>query len=449
VYDDGYSLMEVAYENGTAGLSTIDLMNPEIDVQKTVIGESNRAYFDDIFARTGQDLANGYGVENPLGDPFVDEDNALTHAGKREYYDVFKYDYPSGARLEVLVNNTNRQMGFNLIIPGNDDGYRKQMKAYLVETFPRYIARNFGNTNRGILELKQRFEKESFQNMVTVTFLPDQLHVSWRRVAIISTYNPEQYVNKMGMRFQLVKFGTFSMGTNQNIRGIQPLEKPKHPVMISEPFYLGQFEVTQQQWFDIMGTTVRQQWEQAKKSQPGLKTGVMGEGPDHPIYYVSWEEANEFCRRMSEKYKAVYRLPTEAEWEYAASCGRTVTMSTSTTGQYSWYAANSSSRHSAVGKKKPNKWGFHDMTGNVSEYCSDWLAPYEASAMPVVDPQGPASGKYKILRGGSIFSSAVDTRYTRRVTIPPDQRSNISGFRIVLETPNELQRLLKDWDSEK
>jgi formylglycine-generating enzyme required for sulfatase activity len=239
------------------------------------------------------------------------------------------------------------------------------------------------------------------------------------------------------------------MGTNQKLRAIRPQEKPRHPVMISRPYYLGQYEVTQQQWFDVMGTTVRQQWEKAKKSQPGLTTGVMGEGPDYPIYYVSWEEANEFCRRLSEKYQAVYRLPTEAEWEYAASCGSSVTISTSTTGQYSWYAANSYSKQAAVGKKKPNKWGFHDMTGNVSEYCSDWYAPYKASSFPVDDPQGPASGNYKVLRGGAIFSPAIDTRYTRRVTVRPDHRSNVAGFRVVLETPNEFQRLLKDWDTEK
>jgi formylglycine-generating enzyme required for sulfatase activity len=237
------------------------------------------------------------------------------------------------------------------------------------------------------------------------------------------------------------------MGASNSSTIATSQEKPGHLVTIENPFYLSQYEVTQGQWYAVMGTTIRDQWEKAKRQQSNNNLKLYGEGPDYPMYYVSWEEAAEFCRRLNDTYKANYRLPTEAEWEFAAGCaGKFSSYSSSS---YTWYVGNSSGTYHPVGQKRPNTWGLYDMTGNVSEYCSDWYAPYRQDRMPELDPQGPDTGQYKVLRGGSIFSSRRDTRFTRRMSVEPGSIFYNGGFRIVLETPNDLQRIMRDWDEER
>jgi len=142
--------------------------------------------------------------------------------------------------------------------------------------------------------------------------------------------------------------------------------KPAHHVEIKKPFYMGKYEVTQAQWKAVMGTTVSQQHKKANSFWH-----LKGVGPEYPIYYVSWEEAAEFCKRLGTNF----RLPDETEWEYACRAGSKTRFhygddpNYSQLDSYAWYYDNSKGSTHPVGQKKPNKWGLYDMHGNVSEWC--------------------------------------------------------------------------------
>ncbi|MCP4610192.1 MAG: SUMF1/EgtB/PvdO family nonheme iron enzyme [Planctomycetes bacterium] len=162
-----------------------------------------------------------------------------------------------------------------------------------------------------------------------------------------------------------------------------------HHVQFTKPFYMGKYEVTQAQWKTVMGTTVSQQHQ---KATPFWH--LKGVGPEHPIYYVSWEEAAEFCKRLGTNF----RLPDESEWEYACRAGSKTRFhygddpNYSQLGLYAWYYDNSKGQTHPVGQKKPNKWDLYDMHGNVAEWCSDRHVSYSFSS-------GGEAGH--VCRGGS------------------------------------------------
>ena len=203
-------------------------------------------------------------------------------------------------------------------------------------------------------------------------------------------------------------------------------EHPVHPVHIAKPFYIGKYEVTQAQWTTIMGTTLEQQ-----KDKANPEWGFYGAGPDHPMYYVTWHEAQGFIRRMNTfEGGNLYRLPTEAEWEYACRAGAT--------GEYAgnvdmmaWYGLNSGEQTHPVGQKQPNAWGLYDMTGNVWEWCQDWFDFYSEDV--AWDPQGSPEGTLRIVRGGSWLIDRDGCRSADRVTGVPDRRNSSVGFRVVRE----------------
>jgi formylglycine-generating enzyme required for sulfatase activity/protocatechuate 3,4-dioxygenase beta subunit len=263
---------------------------------------------------------------------------------------------------------------------------------------------------------------------------------------------PTDMGDGLKMEFVRIPAGSFYMGSPSSEKGRDDNEGPVHEVRISKPFYMGKYEVTQAQWKAVMGTTVRQQRDKADISW-FLKSDthwlLKGEGPEHPMYYVSWEEAVEFCKRLGRKF----RLPTEAEWEYACRAGSQTRfyygddLDYSELDQYAWYDGNSNKTTHPVGKKKPNAWGLYDLHGSVSEWCSDWYAPVPNSYRNAgsVDPTGPASGFiYRVLRGGSWFSNARHCRSANRnVGSTPDGRSDLIGFRVVFtgDTDNDREVL--------
>ena len=203
-----------------------------------------------------------------------------------------------------------------------------------------------------------------------------------------------------------------------------------HKVKVSD-FYIGQFEITQEQWEAVMETTIYQQGKKVDKKL--TKDKYKGVGPDYPMYYVSWEEAMEFCRVLSKKTGKKYSLPTEAEWEFAARGGvkadsrsRSRYAGSNMADKVAWHDRGSTH---PVGTKQSNELDIYDMSGNVWEWCYDWYGAYNKSDK--VDPEGPRSGQEKVLRGGSYHNPASRCRVAYRGHNSPERRANYRGFRIV------------------
>ncbi len=233
-----------------------------------------------------------------------------------------------------------------------------------------------------------------------------------------------------GMSFDMVyvEGGTFQMGaTSEQGRDYYSDEIPVHSVTLSD-YYIGKFEVTQGLWEKVMGTTIH---EQRIKAGYSFTNGV---GSDYPMYYVNWEEAQEFCTRLGQLTGKNYALPTEAQWEYAARGGvksRGYKYSGSNTiGNVAWYSDNSSSSTHPVATKQPNELGLYDMSGNVWEWCSDWYGSYSSESQS--NPTGPSTGSNRVLRGGSWCNSARNCRVSFRNYSYPSNRSFNDGFRFVL-----------------
>jgi len=217
--------------------------------------------------------------------------------------------------------------------------------------------------------------------------------------------------NFIGMEFKLIPAGTFTMGEYDDA----------HEVTLTKPFKMGVHEVTQAQYEQVMGVNPSE-----------------FKGADHPVDTVSWDDAVEFCRRLSElpAEKAagnVYRLPTEAEWEYACRAGTKAAFSfgdDEAEWEFAWYSDNSASKAHPVGGKQPNAWGLYDMHGNVWEWCQDWYDDYPSGA--VTDPTGPVSGSYPVFRGGGWDDTAEGCRSAYRYWKEPSFRNYSIGFRVSL-----------------
>jgi len=210
------------------------------------------------------------------------------------------------------------------------------------------------------------------------------------------------------MKLVLIPADRFMMGDE---------EKDQHEVTISKPFYMGVTEVIQAQYEAVMGTN------------PSIFKGAT-----NPVEMVSWNDAAEFCKKLSEKTRQAVRLPAEAEWEYACRAGTATAFSfgdaDSALGDYAWNGPNSGRTTHPVAQKKPNAWGLYDMHGNVWEWCADWYGDYPKVA--VTDPQGSASGTERVLRGGAWYNAPVDCRSAYRGYDTPDDRDDRYGFRVVV-----------------
>lgn len=247
----------------------------------------------------------------------------------------------------------------------------------------------------------------------------------------------EDYVETafgMEMRMVYVQGGTFSMGSKEKPMWEVPDDIPVHSVTLSD-FYIGQYEVTQAQWEAVMGTTI---YQQQKKT---TYRSLYGVGDNYPMYYVSWEEAQAFCAKLSEATGKTYRLPTEAEWEYAARGGQnndgTEYAGSNDVEKVAWHGggwgeSNSGGKTHPVGLKKPNGWDLYDMSGNVCEWCSDWYDRDYYSYSPSVNPQGPENGSYRVYRGGGWSHGAWRCRVSSRGS-SRGGRVNYLGFRVVCE----------------
>jgi formylglycine-generating enzyme required for sulfatase activity len=207
------------------------------------------------------------------------------------------------------------------------------------------------------------------------------------------------------MDFMLIRPGTFTMGSDKGG------DEGAHQVTLTKPFYLGKYEVTQEQWQQIMGSNPSE-FKSAK----------------NPVEEVSWDDCQSFIEKLRKKVPGqTFRLPTEAEWEHACRAG--------TIGDYAgdldamaWYSSNSGRGTHPVGEKKPNAWGLHDMHGNVWEWCADWYGDYPNGA--AIDPTGSNTGSKRVYRGGSWCNVGPYCRSARRNWDSPGYRDFIIGFRV-------------------
>jgi formylglycine-generating enzyme required for sulfatase activity len=240
----------------------------------------------------------------------------------------------------------------------------------------------------------------------------------------------KEITNSIGIKLVLIPKGTFMMGSPESEEERQK-DRTQHEVTISKDYYLGVYEVTQAQYEKVIG-----------KNPSHFQGAVVGnENADLPVEKVSWDDAVEFCKKLSdlpEEKKAgrVYRLPTEAEWEYACRAGsKTVYSFDDEEGllpEYGWFDRNSSDRTHAVGLLEPNAWGLYDMHGNVWEWCSDWYGEYPKSA--VSDPTGLAKSAVRVLRGGSWYDDAAICESAFRHGNAPELRGINRGFRLALSS---------------
>ncbi len=246
--------------------------------------------------------------------------------------------------------------------------------------------------------------------------------------------------NGVSMEFALIRAGAFTMGSNTGYGS----EKPAREVKITKDFYIGKYEVTQEHWQAVMG-----------------RNPSNHQGAKYPVEMVSWEDCQEFVAKLNAKVGgAAFRLPTEAEWEYACRAGSTTAYSfgdaSDSLADYAWYGGNSDITR-PVGEKKPNPWGLYDMYGNVSEWCQDWKADYtkpkdparcphcggewcqltrtDYKTTPVNDPQGPEHGEFRTNRGGAWISDAYTCRSANRGNFRPGTRSVEIGLRLVRVAP--------------
>jgi formylglycine-generating enzyme required for sulfatase activity len=301
---------------------------------------------------------------------------------------------------------------------------------------------------------------------------------------------PEQIVNSIGMKLQLIPPGEFRMGSEEtylelverfpNVREVEeqnPVSRlslesarPQHLVRITRPYYLGTYEVTNSQFKKFTDAASRKTlaetggWSSSSKKSTGTQESSISEDREFPARYwgtetnerapivnVSWEQAVAFCEWLSQQDGRRYRLPTEAEWEYACRAGTTTrywngddperltqianVRDITAHQKFGWQDTLSSSDGAAfasdVGRYPPNPFGLYDMHGNASEWCSDWFSASAYREPPRADPLGPSHGVFRVVRGGGWQSSAIFCRSAHRAAAAPTHRSNRVGFRVV------------------
>lgn len=247
--------------------------------------------------------------------------------------------------------------------------------------------------------------------------------------------NITYFINSIGMRFARIEPGSILMGlTDQQARRLGMHKLPAHRVTITRPFYLAAFETTNKNYEQYLLKTNRQ--------RPKYQRGK--DGDEHPVEPVTWREAVDFCRWLSAKEGRLYRLPTEAEWEYACKAG--------TSTRFYWGDASWDCNKANVGGLKknretwledgymftapvgtypPNPWGLYDMIGNSWEWCNDWYGRYTAE--PVTDPQGPTSGHLRVYKGGNWSTRTRDINAAIRDGDDPADVPDIRGFRVACE----------------
>jgi serine/threonine-protein kinase len=266
---------------------------------------------------------------------------------------------------------------------------------------------------------------------------------TWDRAGKVASTTPpptdDRITNSIGMKLKPIPAGKFTMGSPPNEPGRGKDEDP-HEVEIAKPFYIGVHAITVAQFRQFVLakgylTEAERNKENRNWQQPGFAST-----DDHPVVYVTWNDAVAFCDWLSQKEGKKYALPTEAQWEYSCRAGSQTLYyfgnDSSKLPEHAWFNANSGGQPRPVGQFKPNVWGLHDLHGNVWQWVADWYAVDYYQKSPKADPPGPADGRTRVLRGGSYVEKAEDIRSARRngENGPLLRHPNV-GFRVVLLSP--------------
>lgn len=290
------------------------------------------------------------------------------------------------------------------------------MNPYLVGHIERLRIESYSKAKDGFMEIKE------VKGSIGIWLMNDEaVFDSFLRqntyLAAIAAENYYLQEGRMWCALKMIKVegGSFNMGTVIKEEAFIGTERPVHRVTVST-FSIGQTEVTQSLWEKVMG------------NNPSSNVG-----DDLPVDSVNWNDCQEFIRRLNQKTGKKFRLPTEAEWEYAArggnkSCGYKYSGSNNLD-EVGWFENNSLYKTQPVKSKKPNELGVFDMSGNVMEWCQDWFGYYNDDDTQI-NPTGPSSGTYRMMRGGSISDYAIACQVSSRHNIPPEFRGYMTGFRL-------------------
>ncbi|WAC07900.1 MAG: formylglycine-generating enzyme family protein [Thermodesulfobacteriota bacterium] len=300
---------------------------------------------------------------------------------------------------EIRIEKTEKNIFKQAIIPSEI----KETKEVTAVLKPETIAVVLTNPSKEI-------------SSVTTVLLPTEKEV------ISPTITP----SLPDFSFVFIPSGHFIMGSPETEPGRSDDELP-HEVSITHGYFLQTTPVTQGQWNAVMGDNP------ARFSH---------KDDDYPVESVSWYDCQKFIERLNNIGEYRYRLPTEAEWEYACRAGKFSSFSEGEINELfcehepnldavGWYCGNSDRRTHPVGQKKPNPWGIYDLHGNVLEWCQDWYGPYPPTTQ--TDPTGPITGSGRVIRGGSWFSNAKNCRSAARFHWSPNANSDFIGFRLVRE----------------
>jgi len=325
---------------------------------------------------------------------------------------------PAGARISVGGRECG-QSPLSLRLPSGEHRIRAEKEGF--EVWDQMVRFEAAGDAELRIELRRVTPKKS---KPVPPSEPAHLRPEWtaekKRVVVATPEgDPEKeityFTNALGMRFVLIPAGEFMMGSPEEEEGRYAGERA-HRAIITTPFYLGACEVTQRQYEMIMD-----------------KNPSLFKGADLPVENVSWNEAQEFCTKLSEKVGEMYRLPTEAEWEYACRAGtqRAYYWGDRVRDDCFWHDSNSDRKTHPGCQRPANGFGLYDMSGNVWEWCQDWHDRKYYKWSRDRDPTGPSSGEYRVIRGGSWFDSLMSCRSAHRGKYLPAKSGNTIGFRIV------------------
>jgi formylglycine-generating enzyme required for sulfatase activity len=320
---------------------------------------------------------------------------------------------------QIISNVQATQTGKNIIVTYDLTGSQSSDEFDVA----LYCSENSGQLFNGPLvgvtgDVGQKI-KSGYGKKITWNVLADKEKLSGNRIVFEVRANKTE---PFSIEMVFVNGGLFTMGCTSKQTDCGDDEKPAHQVTVSD-FYIGKYEVTEKQWRDVMG------------SDP---TELYFKDCDNcPVEKVSWNDVQKFINKLNQKTGKNYRLPTEAEWEYAARGGISTSKAYATKyaggnnlSDVGWYSDNSSSKTHPVGQKKENELGIYDMTGNVWEWCSDWYSKYGKSSQ--TNPKGPETGSRRVLRGGSWSDYLQVCRVSWRDRYDPDYCNLNVGFRLVL-----------------